>query len=94
MARHNMNLWLIPALVATLPFCIYSQYRMKKLFFIILASFLNIYAQKCGDTISLKGNWFTGYKYSYHCSEYNNVAGLFTIINDFNNIISINHIKE
>ena len=63
---------------------------MKKLFLIVLVSFLNIYAQKCGDAISLEGNWFTGYKYSYHCSEYNKVAGLFTITNEFNNIISLN----
>ena len=63
---------------------------MIKIFFIILIAFLNIYAQNCDDTISLKGNWFIGYKYSYHCSDYQDIAGLFSLKQDFKDILSTN----
>jgi hypothetical protein len=67
-----------------------SEGDMKKAFFIILIAFLSNYAQNCGDTISLKGNWFIGYKYSYHCSDYQNISGLFSLKQDFKDIISTN----
>jgi hypothetical protein len=63
---------------------------MKKSLFFVIVLIISSHAQNCGDTISLKGNWFIGYKYSYQCSEYNKVTGFFTIKSEFKDVVSIN----
>ncbi len=63
---------------------------MTKAILVVLAAWLSVYAQNCGDTISLKGNWFIGYKYSYRCSDYQKIAGFFSLKKELRDILSTN----